>query len=109
MTLERPLTIFSLTIDTGALGGQFTALVTVRTIFGAVEFLGGRELFEAQQLKYEDPRRYHVLQDSAIAPGMILLDGFKKFIINSIDRDQHQKTMMTMMVSRRRDLEESSS
>lgn len=108
-TLDRSLTVYKTHIVRDSLQGEVATLEQVISpVFAGREDLSGRELFEAQKLKYDEPRKYVMLDDDSISQGMFLEEGSELFVIHSIQRRSPSFRMMVCLCSRRRDLETSS-
>jgi hypothetical protein len=107
VVLDTPLTLYRSVISRDAYQAEVTSLeVVLDPLFAEKKDLVGRELFEAQKLRYEEPRKYIVLFNNSIKPGMFIEDGSDRFVILSIERTP--PIWMTLLVTRRRDTEVSS-
>ncbi|MDH3267324.1 MAG: head-tail adaptor protein [Ignavibacteria bacterium] len=85
MVFNYPVAYYELTFSNDTMGGQTTSQTEViETLWTKKEELDGRELFDAQRLKYEEPRKYTCHKRTDINIGGLIYDDSKYYIIKSV-------------------------
>lgn len=88
------------TIDStrDSLGGQATTYTTVKTVYGAIRPLNGREIFNAQAANADVTHEVTIRHYSGLTPKHRLLHDSRAFNIESVRNIEERDRMMVLLV-----------
>ena len=99
-SLNTPLVLYEIVYERNEHGDQIPRLEILRDqIFGTRQDLSSRESFEAQKLKYADPRKYALLLDPLVVQGTVIQDEDDYFIVESRERSTTTMVVITQRTS----------